>query len=371
MNKTLLNTVIQDFINNYLDKNIAELLLKGMSIENVESKEVIEQIEAKKKCKTKLQTWFNTAYIYYPNKLNIEQTSSEITATYKAEQINGNTIIDLTGGFGVDCFYFSKKFKTVTHCEIDEKLFNIVSHNYKQLQVDNIKTFNFDGVSYLKKMSKPQDWIYIDPSRRHDSKGKVFYLKDCMPNVPEHLDLIFQNTNNVLIKASPMLDISVGMSELKYTKEIHVVAVNNEVKELLFKLKQGFDGNVSIKTVNLNKQTIESYNFDVTEELQTKAQIGYPEHFLYEPNAAILKAGAFKSISKQLNVNKLHQHSHLYTSKTKIEFPGRSFKITQVLPYNKRLISKYLGKLKANITTRNFPESVNKIRVKFKQLKMF
>src|SRR5690606_37778030 len=139
----------------------------------------------------KLPTWFNTPNIYYPNKLNIEQTSSELTANYKANLINGKNIIDLTGGFGVDAFYFSKHFESVVHCELDSNLSEIVGHNYKQLQVSNINTVNTDGLEYLKKNEAIFDWIYVDPSRRHDSKGKVFFLNDCLPNVPEHIDLLF------------------------------------------------------------------------------------------------------------------------------------------------------------------------------------
>jgi hypothetical protein len=366
LNKDLLNTVIQNFINNNFDNDIAALLLKGNLFDNVDNKEVVEQIEAKKRCKDKLQTWFDASQIYYPNKLNIEQTSSEATAKYKVNLISGESIIDLTGGFGIDCFYFSKTFEKVTHCEIDTKLSRIVNHNYNQLGVSNIETINGNGLEHLSNLDKKYDWIYIDPSRRHNSKGKVFYLKDCLPNVPEHLNLLFEHSDNILIKASPMLDISVGLSELDFVKEIHVVAINNDVKELLFFLEKGFNGNVMVKTANIKNAATESFNFIYTNEQLTEAEIDYPDNYLYEPNTAILKAGAFKSMSNTLNIKKLHQHSHLYTSKDIIEFPGRIFKIIEVLQYNKKLMTKRFGKSKMNITIRNFPESVNKIRGKFK-----
>jgi len=366
LNLNILNTVVQSFINENLNVLTSELLLKGFSFDEVEAIEVIEQIEAKKRCIDKLQTWFATPNIYYPSKLNIEQTSSEVTALYKANLINGETIIDLTGGFGVDCLYFAKAFGKVIHCEINPKLSNIAAHNYKQFGVDNIKTINDSGLDYLKQSIQEYDWIYIDPSRRHDSKGKVFYLKDCLPNVPEHLELLFKCSNNILIKASPMLDISIGLSELEFVKDIYIVAVNNDVKELLFNLEKGFNGNVKVKTININKKITDSFDFNFAEEQLAISTIGLPQNYLYEPNAAILKAGAFKSVSKKLNVQKLHQHSHLYTSQDIIEFPGRSFKIIEILSYNKKLVAKHLGNTKANITTRNFPESVSKIRTKFK-----
>ncbi|MBQ0786404.1 MAG: class I SAM-dependent methyltransferase [Oceanihabitans sp.] len=365
MNENLLQTEIQGFINDNLDANIASLLLKGIDFPKVEAKEVIEQLEAKKRCKTKLSTWFSTENIYYPNKLNIEQTSSETTAKHKASLLNGKTIIDLTGGFGVDCYYFSKHFKNVIHCEINEQLSQIVTHNYKQLEVENIQTIAQDGLAYLQNTEIIADWIYIDPSRRHDSKGKVFFLKDCLPNVPEHLDMLFNKANKVLIKTSPLLDLSIGLNELKHVKTIHIVAVNNEVKELLWVLENGYTNAVTIATCNIKKDTTEAFNFSLEEEILASSQYSLPLEYLYEPNAAIMKSGAFHTISNTLEVLKLHPHSHLYTNDTLIDFPGRVFKIEKVIPYNKKGLKKE-GFVKANIATRNFPESVEQIRKKHK-----
>ncbi len=365
MNKNILNTINQEFINENINSNTADLLLKKNHHSDVDIKLLVEQIEAKQRCKTKLPTWFNTEKIYYPNKLNIEQTSSEVTAKYKSSLITGDSIIDLTGGFGIDCYYFSKKFKEVTHCEINSELSEIVSHNYKELGVNTIETITNDGVSQLLNNNKQYDWVYIDPSRRHDTKGKVFFLKDCLPDVPKHLNAIFNHTNNVMIKTSPLLDISVGISELNYVKTIHVIAVNNEVKEILWILEKGFEAETTIKTVNINKTVEEIFDFKLNEEQAITTNFSEPLTYLYEPNAAVLKSGGFKSVSKQLNVLKLHQHTHLYTLQELVEFPGRCFKIERVLPYNKQLLKKELLK-KANISTRNFPEAVQQIRKKFK-----
>lgn len=365
MNKNILNTINQEFINENINSNTADLLLKKNHHSDVDIKLLVEQIEAKQRCKTKLPTWFNTEKIYYPNKLNIEQTSSEVTAKYKSSLITGDSIIDLTGGFGIDCYYFSKKFKEVTHCEINSELSEIVSHNYKELGVNTIETITNDGVSELLNNNKQYDWVYIDPSRRHDTKGKVFFLKDCLPDVPKHLNTIFNHTNNVMIKTSPLLDISVGISELNYVKTIHIIAVNNEVKELLWILEKGFEAETTIKTVNINKTAEEMFDFKLNEEQAITTNFSEPLTYLYEPNAAVLKSGGFKSVSKQLNVLKLHQHTHLYTLQELVEFPGRRFKIDRVLPYNKQLLKKELHE-KANISTRNFPEAVQQIRKKFK-----
>lgn len=365
MNKHILNTGVQNFIIKNENSSISSLILKGTNFINVDTKDIIEQIEAKKRSKSKLSTWYNTANIYYPNKLNIEQTSSETTAKYKADLINGNSIIDVTGGFGVDCFYFSKQFKTVTHCEINSSLSEIVKHNFNQLKTKNITTIKTDGIEYLKQINNIFDWIYIDPSRRHDSKGKVFFLKDCLPNVPECLDLLFTRSKNIMIKTSPLLDLSVGINELKHVKAIHVVAVNNEVKELLWVLERDFSNSISIKTVNIKKESSLHFKFNLNDEKLTTPKYSHPLTYLYEPNAAILKAGAFNQVTKQLQIFKLHKHSHLYTSNNSIDFPGRVFKIEQIIPYNKKAI-KSLATNKANITTRNFPEKVQQLRKKFK-----
>lgn len=363
MNLNLLNTDVQAYINAHLKTNISTLAFKGSPFKTVNTTTLIEQIEAKLRCEKKLPTWFNTPNIYYPNKLNIEQTSSEITAKYKSSLIKGHTLMDATGGFGVDSYYFSKQFNTVTHFEINTDLSQIVTHNFKQLNIQNIHTQAVNGITYLKTANIKYDWIYIDPSRRHNSKGKVFFLNDCLPNVPEHLDLLFKHAPCILIKTSPLLDLSVGIKELKHVKAIHVVAVNNEVKELLWVLELGFNNAISVKTQNIKPENTQSFSFLLDEEKQATPQYLTPLKYLYEPNSAILKSGGFNTITNKLNVFKLHEHSHLYTNNKLINFPGRCFSIEQVIPYSKKALKK-LNITKANVSTRNFPESVSAIRKK-------
>ncbi len=364
MNLKILNTEIQAFINDNLSVEISRLLLKGTNFNQVTTREIIEQIEAKLKCKKKLPTWYATKNIYFPNKLNIEQTSSEVTAQYKSLHLKGHTIADLTGGFGVDSYYFSKHFKSVTHFEIDKNLSEIVTHNNTQLKIENVTCVPKNGIESILDSEDKYDWIYIDPSRRHDSKGKVFFLKDCLPEVPSRLKKLFGKTENIAIKTSPLLDISAGINELKNVHTIHVVAVKNEVKELLWILKNGFKGDISIETVNIKADAQEVFNFNLKSESQSTPSYENPLKYLYEPNSAILKAGGFNRLAEQLEVFKLHQHSHLYTSNDLVAFPGREFKIEQIIPYNKKSV-KSLKITQANITTRNFPENVQQLRKKF------
>ncbi|WP_271424533.1 THUMP-like domain-containing protein [Aequorivita sinensis] len=359
-NKSILNTEVQDFIRNF-EGEISKLAFSGSPFKTVSIQELLQQIESRSRIEKKLPTWFSTRDILYPPKLNLEQTSSEITSEYKASLVKGELIADITGGFGVDSYYFSEKFPEVHHFELNEPLSEIVRHNFQVLG-RNIKCFNEDGLKAV--LNKKYSVIYADPSRRHDSKGKVFFLKDCQPNIPNNIDEILSNCEVFLLKTSPMLDITVGLNELKDVSEIHIVAVENEVKELLWLLKEGKDSVLKIKTINFTKTELEEFSFNWNET--AKADYSLPQEYLYEPNTAILKSGAFDLISEKLNLNKIEVNTHLYTNNHLIDFPGRRFKIEKVVPYNKKKIKSALAFKKANITTRNFPESVATLRKKWK-----
>lgn len=365
MNKLILNTGVQDFINKNLLSDIMSVLLSKPIFEGIGQKELAEQIEAKKKCREKLPTWFNAPNIYYPNKLNIEQTSSELTAEYKSQLVHGKSLIDLTGGMGVDSYYFARKVLKVFHCEINLGLSTIASHNFKILGQKNITCIPEDGIDFLMRSDHNFDWAYIDPSRRSDKKGKVFLLEDCLPNVPGHLASIFKKTSNILLKTSPLLDIKMGVQALGFVKDIFVVAVQNDVKELLFVLEKGYSGPIQITAANIKPNKIDEFTFSLESEPLTSCNYALPSIYLYEPNAAILKSGGFRSVAQAHGVQKLHVNSHLYSSENLVEFPGRRFKIQQVLPYSKKTL-KTLSFSKANITIRNFPISVAEIRKKHK-----
>ncbi|WP_317168459.1 THUMP-like domain-containing protein [Costertonia aggregata] len=341
------------------------VLFKKSIFDGVANKEIVQQLESKKKCKNKLPTWFNTKGIYYPKKIHIEQTSSEITAKYKASLVDGASLLDFTGGLGVDSYFFSKKIDSITHLEINDELSSIAAYNFNVLKQGNITTICENGISYLQASKKEFDVIYLDPSRRNKAEQKVFLLSDCMPNVPRYLELLFKSSETILVKTSPLLDFSNGIQELKYVKQIHVVAIENEVKELLWLLEKGFTDDILIKTINIKKNENEAFDFKFLEENKATTRFDTPLKYLYEPNAAILKSGAFRLLGEKLNLSKLHEHTHLYTSVVALHFPGRCFNIVQTVPYNKKAI-KTLGLKKANITTRNFPESVLEIRKKSK-----
>ncbi len=361
MNKDILNTGIQDFIKNNLNTDSLSVLMKKPFFEGVSNTELVQQLEGRKKCEKKLPTWFSTPLIYYPKKIHIEQTSSELTALFKSKLISGKSLADLSGGLGVDSYYFSKSFGEVIHIESNPLLASIVKHNFETLQ-SPIKCIQGDSMEFLKNNDSVYDCLYIDPSRRDENKKRVFLLSDCEPNIPLHLDTLWSKTHQILIKTSPLLDIKKGMEELQQLKQLWVVGVKNEVKELLWLLEKDFQGEPSLEAVNLESDQ-ETFRFQLTEEAESSSKLSEPLMYLYEPNSSVLKSGAFKCVGERYQLNKLHTHSHLYTSDVLKTFPGRRFKIVEVLDYQAKNLRKY-RKTKVNVSTRNFKQSVADIRKK-------
>jgi len=362
LNKDILNTGIQNFIHKNLSTDIVSVITQNRQFPTVSQKELASQIEAKKKSEHKLPTWFNSPQIYYPEKLSIEQTSSEKTARYKASLVAGKTMLDMTGGFGVDTYFFSSRFQVVQHCEKNPELSAIAEHNHAILNGGEAIFHAEDALAVLKNSTKNWDWIYLDPARRKDHVGKVFLFQDCEPNVLEILPVLFEKTENVLIKAAPLLDITKAKNDLNYLKEIHIVAVRNEVKEVLYLLKKEYEGSVNYKTINLGQPQNESFDFNLAEETNAVSQFGPPEAYLYEPNRAILKSGAFKAIGNAFGLKKLHEHTHLYSTEELIAFPGRRFSILSQAPFKPKVLKKKLAKTQANVIAKNFPWTVAQIR---------
>jgi len=367
LNKNIFNKSVQDYISKNLSTDVFKVILKKQIFPKVTNKEIAEQISAKAKSKKKLPTYFNTPNIYFPNKVNIEQTSSEKTAEFKSKIVTGNTMIDATGGFGVDSMYFSKEFKKTVYIEENKELFEIVKVNSNKLGLNNIKHLNDDGIEYVKKIDTVIDLLYIDPSRRNKENKKVHFLSDCTPLIDYDLIESLQNFKTILIKCSPIIDLKKTINDLKVVSKIYIVGINNEVKEVLFKLNKQSNNDIKIKCIDLSNRDLD-FEFNIN-EIDNKKNNGNSEvlKYLYEPNSMILKSGAFGLICDRYDVKKLNSNSHLYTSKELIDFPGRVFSVESVVKYSKRNL-KNLNISKANITTRNFPIDVKDIRKKSKIL---
>lgn len=367
IDKNMLRDDVQQYITDNLNQNLNEFILRGSPFSDVSIQAIAQQIQAKKKAEKKIPIWFASEKIYYPPQLNLEQTSSQITANYKSSLIHGEKFIDLTGGFGIDHFFFAEKFAETVHCELNPELAEIAAYNYQQLTIKQNTIFHTgDGLDYLKNTPTSFDWIYLDPSRRDDVKGKVFRLEDCTPNIVDNLEFLLTKTDHILLKTSPLLDLKLGVRVLKYVQEIHIVAVKNEVKELLWKISKNPSAEkILVKTVNFQQKQTQEFEAFLAEEEDAAVEYGDVQEFLYEPNAAILKSGFFETLAKKTGLTKLAKHSHLYTSAEKIDFPGRRFKVLKTVDFHKREFQ-HLGLSKANVTTRNFPMSVNAIRKKLK-----
>lgn len=362
INKSILSKAVQEFIDLHLHDNPAQLILKGSPFKGISSKELAQQIEGKKRVQKKLPTWFKTEGIYYPPTLNLSQASSEVTAHYKAALITGHSLVDITGGFGVDDYFFLQKFDQVIYCEQNLDLAEIVRHNLSLLNPFKAPIYYVgDSLNYVKKQTQKIDWIYADPARRSYSGKKIFKLEDSKPNILEHLHLLLSKSKGILLKTSPLLDLQLGLEQIKMVQEIHIVAVKNEVKELLWVVSEQSQKEIRIKTVNFEAQHIQTFLSFWGEEKSIESPYSHPQTYLYEPNSAILKAGLFKKVAKDFNLNKLAANTHLYTSTQLVDFPGRRFRIIKTLPYNKRNV-KSLQLDNAHITTRNFPLSVKQIR---------
>ena len=352
-----------NFIQQNLDKALSEIALLLSKHPELDKNFILNQINGLQKAKLKLPTFYQNKAIVYPVGLSMEQCSSEQTALFKSQLVNGKTAVDLTGGFGVDAYFFSKQFDEVSYVEQNQELFEVVQHNFKVLNAP-IKCYQTSCEDFLDKNTQLFDLAYIDPSRRDENK-RVFKLAECTPNVIELLPQLLKTAQQVLIKTSPLLDIKQTLSDLKSVSKVWIVSVQNDCKEVLYLVNKTADNNPEIITVNIAKNT-STFVFDYEKESTVFVDFSEPQTYLYEPNASVLKAGGFKSIAAQFGLNKLAVNTHLYTSNELItNFPGRVFKITNTLDYNEKSV-KTLGLKKANIATRNFPDSIEQIKKKLK-----
>lgn len=352
-----------DFIQSNQNKPLSEIALLLSKHPELDKHFILNQINGLQKAKLKLPSFYQNKAIVYPIGLSMEQCSSEQTALFKSQLVKGISVIDLTGGFGVDAYCFSKQFDKVSYVEQNQELFEVVQHNFKVLNAP-IKCYQTSCEDFLDKNTQLFDLAYIDPSRRDESK-RVFKLAECTPNVIELLPQLLKTAQQVLIKTSPLLDIKQTLSDLKSVSKVWIVSVQNDCKEVLYLVNKTADNNPEIIAVNIAKNT-STFAFDYEKESTVFVDFSEPQTYLYEPNASILKAGGFKSIATQFGLNKLAVNTHLYTSNELItNFPGRVFKITNTLDYNEKSV-KTLGLKKANIATRNFPDSTEQIKKKLK-----
>jgi 16S rRNA G966 N2-methylase RsmD len=360
----LLREEVIRFIEQHQHDDVNTLALKVRQFSDLPMADILRQIGVRQKARGKLPTWLGCLGVVFPVALSLEQSSSETTAHYKAALVSGSTLVDLTGGFGVDAFYFAQQVGHVIHVERNAELSAIAAHNFGQLGAANIVCVNEEAESFLTHLENSVDWVYLDPARRDSINSKVHRLEDCEPDVLRLLPTLLQKSRNVLLKTSPMLDIDLALQQLRSVVKVIVLAMENECKEVLYQLSEEAEAEPLIMAVNLDKEGIEfTFSFRRSEERNAEALYSEPLRYVYEPNVALLKAGAFQSLAQRLGLFKLHPHTHLYTSETLLpDFPGRTFHCEKVTKLDKKALLGLLPEKKANITVRNFPMTVADIR---------
>ncbi|GHV28002.1 hypothetical protein FACS1894176_10340 [Bacteroidia bacterium] len=368
-----MNTSTQQFISTHRYNDVQQLALQfnAKNLPEVDLPFALTQIAGRQKIEHKIPSWYEQDDLLFPQRLSLEQCSSEATARYKAEMTPNSfkgVLVDLTGGFGVDTAFLAPHFSQVIYVEKQPELAQVALHYFAMLVLSYIQVQNTNSLEFLQTMP-PVDCIYIDPARRSVAGKKIAGITDCEPNLLDIQALLLAKAQTVLIKLSPMLDIHAALQQLQHVAEVHVVSVDNECKEILFLLNKNASEESVITCVNLKKSPQPAINFTFPEE--KFAKITYTCHilnYLYEANASILKAGFFKGLALRYGIEKLHPDSHLYTSTEFIpDFPGRIFQVESVVSFNKKSLKENLGDLEqANLSVRNFPLSVNELRKKLR-----
>ena len=367
-----MNEATLEFIRIHADEDVRQLAFLGKKNPEVDMAYALDQIAGRQKARVKIPSWASIDGIVYPPHISMEQCSSEQTARYKASIAgNGDKIVDLTAGFGVDMAFMSAGFKQAVHVEMQPQLCAISSENYKHLGLNHVQVVCNDGVGYLHQMEHA-DLIFIDPARRDQHGARTYGIADCTPNVLEIIDEMLQKADRVMIKLSPMLDWQKTVADVGNVSQVHIVSVGNECKELLLEVKKGKDEKVKVFCVNDDQ--VFSYEIGETHPFTPSPLHSFtpsPLHsftFLYEPNASVMKAGCFNLISHRFGITQPDANSHLFLSDKLVEgFPGRGFVIERVSTMNKRELKEALAGIdKANVAVRNFPLSVADLRKRLK-----
>ena len=381
----MMNEATREFVREHLEDDVRLLALRGSKDPEVDLGFALQQIDGRRRAQEKLPSWAAVEGIVWPPHLSMEQCSSEQTARYKAEVAgSGGLFVDLTAGFGVDAAFIAQSFQEAVAVELQAELCAISSENFKLLGLHQIEVVNGNGVEYLHTMA-PVDLVFIDPARRDEHGGRTYGIADCTPNVLDLFDELLAKAQRVMIKLSPMLDWRKAVEDIgwQYVSAVHIVSVANECKELLLEMK-GWKGEKVKKAIGekakemkvvcvnlLSDGSRECFEFDAdvsSPNTSFHPLALLPFHFLYSPNASVMKAGCYNLLAERFGATPLHQNSHLFVSDKEIpDFPGRGFVIERTTSMNKRDLKESLaGITQANIAVRNFPISADELRRRLK-----
>lgn len=348
---------VQQFINANLNTDLHSLLLKKSPFPDVSIQEIVQQIKGKQVAQKKFPFLLKDGIIF-PPQLSLEQSSSDKTAVYKSKILEGKKFIDLTSGFGIDAYYLSENFDDITLVEQNPELLQIVEHNWTVLG-KKAKFINQRLENFLSENTEDFDVVYLDPARRDDQKNKVFLLEDLSPNILEIQEKLLSISQQVVIKLSPLIDLKYLISVLKNISRIDIIAVKNDVKEIVVFLSKENSESIQCHCINLESGESD-FQFQFGEEENAYAEYAEPEKFIYIPNNTLLKAGIFNLISEKFNLKKLHPNSHIYTSNKRIDsFPGRIFEMEVI---DGKQIKK---KGQFNIISKNYPLKPEEVKKKY------
>lgn len=360
----MINEATKNFIRQHIESDVERLALANKFPKDVDSKIVLAQIKSRQKVKHKLPEIYSNFDFIFPINISVEQSSSEQTARFKASIFDYDSSLDLSGGMGVDSLFFASRASKHIYVETDLTLCQIFKSNTQALERRNIEVVNSDALEYLKLTNAHFDLIYVDPARRSASGGKVILLEESTPNVAEIFKLANGRFERMIIKASPMLDISRALKFLPEVNKVYALESNGECRELLLICDTKAEKNVNYFSVLLKDESTRLVAFSAE---PIEITYSMPLEYLYEPSASLMKINRWTHFDYGSTLYKLAHHSHLFTSETLIkDFPGRTFRIVSVMKYDKKQIKDAISSDKANITVRNFPSTVAEIRTKMK-----
>lgn len=355
-------TKIAAFAQAHRGEDAVRLMLQRDRYPEVEMHLVAQQLEGLAQAEGKWPSWAACPEVCYPPKVNREQSSSEAAARYKASLVSGNEGADLTGGMGVDSYYMAHHTTQMHYCEQDPALCRLAAHNFAALGQTNILIHEGDSLKWLQGCDENHfDYLYIDPARRDSHGERVTTFEHCTPNLLECLPLLRSRCRRLMVKASPMLDLTLAMEQLGGVAEVHIVAVGGECKEMLLICGEG---PAEIVCVNLRPTGRDEHRFTLAEEQSAPYRAAAcVQRYLYEPHAALMKGGCFRLLAQWYNVGALDPHSHLYTADTLQEdFPGRIFEVDGTIRLDRKTLRRQLPEGKAHVICRNYPVRADRLQ---------
>lgn len=376
-----INRATIEYIEQHLNDDVRALALKKCP-PDVDLPFALAQISGHRYAINKIPQWASTKGIIYPRHLSLEQCTNEQIARYKKEYIgrvigkSSWSMADLTGGMGIDCYYLSHREEYTLYNEMDSTLCNIAEHNFSLLDRTDINISNLSAEDYIANNGDTHfDLIYLDPARRSSTGKKLVSISECMPDITELQHNLTTMANYVVVKLSPMLDISTAIREIQHINRILILSLDGECKEMLLIINAHFNEEIQIEAVNIssNGKCTELLSSTLGEE--SKLEVTYAkadeitaDHYLYEPFAAQMKSGLYNTMAVKYKCNPISPVSHLYISPNYCtEFPGRCFTVIESIPFNKRTAKELFTKYpQANIAVRNFPIGAEELRKKFK-----